>query len=120
MNPALVLVDHGSRRPEANAALDELAALVRAADPGRCVHVAHMEISPPELESALGACLAEGARNVIVVPVFLGPGRHSQEDIPRLVREARERHPELSVQIAPPLGPHPLLAQLVLARAAEV
>ncbi len=120
MKPALVLVDHGSRRAEANSALDELAALVRAADPERCVHVAHMELAPPELESALGACAAEGARSVTVVPVFLGPGRHTHEDIPRLVREAEAKHPELSVRVAPPLGPHPLLAELVLTRAAEV
>ena len=120
MRPALVLVDHGSRRAEANAVLEELARLVQAAEPGRCVHAAHMELAPPELESALLACLAQGATRVIVVPVFVGPGRHTHEDIPRLVDEARTRHPELSVEIAPPLGPHPLLAELILARAAEV
>jgi len=118
MEPALVLVDHGSRRPEANAELERMAALVRAASPERVVRTAHMELAAPTLAEAVDACVAAGAAAVVLVPFFLGPARHSTEDIPRLAREAAERHPGVSVRVTPPLGAHPKLAEIVLERAA--
>jgi len=119
MKPAIVLVDHGSRRAEANRTLEEMAALVRAAAPGRVVRAAHMELAAPSVAEAVDACVAEGAREVVVVPYFLAPGRHSTCDIPRLAREAAARHPGVAVRVAEPLGAHPKLAELVLERATD-
>lgn len=115
--PAIVLVDHGSRRAEANASLEEVAELVRAAAPGRLVRCAHMELAPPALADAVADCAREGAREIVVVPYFLAPGSHSTRDIPRLAREAAARHPGVSVRVAEPLGVHPALAEVVLERA---
>lgn len=118
--PALVLIDHGSRRPGANEALEAAAAQVRALAPGRLVLAAHMELAQPDLAAAVAACVAAGCREVVVVPWFLGPGRHSAEDIPRLASAACAAHPGIAVKVAAPLGPDPLLARLALARAGEV
>jgi sirohydrochlorin cobaltochelatase len=54
---------------------------------------------------------------VRVLPYFLSEGRHSREDIPRMVAEAARAHPALMVTVAPALGPHDLLARLLLERA---
>ena len=54
---------------------------------------------------------------MVVCPYFLGPGRHTSRDIPRLVEEARAAHPELRVRVAAPLGFDERLVDLVLARA---
>ena len=116
MPPAIVLVDHGSRRDEANRALEELAGLVRKAAPEQRVYTAHMEIAPPSLSDAVGECVREGAAEIVVVPCFLAPGSHSREDIPRLAREAAEDYPGVSVRVTAPLGPHPKLAEIVLER----
>jgi len=117
--PAIVLVDHGSRRREANASLERVAELVRAAAPGREVRCAHMELAGPTLAEAVEACVAAGAREIVVVPYFLAPGSHSTRDIPRLARQAAERHPGTEVRVAAPLGVHPALAAVVLDRARE-
>jgi sirohydrochlorin ferrochelatase len=117
VKPALILIDHGSRRSEANAVLDEVAALVRRADPGRAVHTAHMELAPPSLSEAVAACVAGGAREIVVVPWFLAPGQHSTLDIPRLASEAATRHPDVRVRVSAPLGAHAKLAELALLRA---
>ena len=119
MKPALILIDHGSRRAEANAVLDEVVALVRRDDPGRTVHSAHMELAPPSLAEAVAACVAEGAREIVVVPWFLAPGRHSTRDIPLLADEAAALHPDVRVRVAAPLGAHAKLAELALLRADE-
>ncbi len=112
---ALLLVDHGSRRAEANAQLEELAALVRdrATVP---VMVAHLELAAPSIADGFAACVDAGAHEVVVVPCMLSPGRHAREDVPRLAAEAAQEH-GVSFRVADPLGVHPLLADLVLVRA---
>ena len=113
---AVVLVDHGSRRAEANAQLEALAERVREREPGTLVVTAHLEIAAPDICEALAACASAGARDVVLLPWFLSPGRHTAEDIPRAVAAARERHPELRVQIGEPLGLDARLVEVALSR----
>lgn len=122
MNPrvkALLLVDHGSRRAEANALLAQIAGLVAARRPAWIVEVAHMELAPPTVDEAFDACIARGASEVVVMPYFLARGRHATEDIPALAQAAAARHPGVTLRVAEPLGVHALLAELVLSRADE-
>jgi sirohydrochlorin ferrochelatase len=115
---AILVIDHGSRAAEANESLGRMAELVRARLPaGSLVGIAHMEIAAPTVAEGVAALVAAGATEVVVVPYFLAPGRHSRADIPRLVDEARAAHPAVAFAITEPLGPHPLLADLVVARA---
>ncbi len=116
---AILLVDHGSRRAEANDQLEAIARLLRARDPERVVHVAHMEIAPPDIAAGIAACVADGAREVVVHPYLLAPGRHSQEDIPAQAAAAAERHPGVRVRVSPPLGIHEKLIDVVLERVNE-
>ncbi len=116
MTRAILLVDHGSRQPEANALLDEVAERVRRRVPDRVVCVAHMELAPPTLAEGLDACVAAGADDVVVHPYFLGPGSHTSGDIPRLVAEAARQHPGVRVAISAPLGLHDGIVDAVLAR----
>jgi sirohydrochlorin ferrochelatase len=125
LKSAILIVDHGSRLPEANDLLRQVAERVRAeSPPGTIVRHAHMEIASPDIGEGLAACVAEGAAEVIVHPYFLAPGRHSTRDIPRLVEEAARRHPGVRVSVSEPLGLDDRLARVVLervraARAAE-
>jgi sirohydrochlorin ferrochelatase len=116
---ALILVDHGSRAPEAAASLDEMVALVQERCPDRQVLAAHMEIASPSIEEALSQVVRQGALQVTVVPYFLAPGKHIAQDIPALVQKAAKAHPQVSVQLSPPLGVHAKLAEVILERLAE-
>ena len=116
---AIVLIDHGSRRAEANEQLEELAAKIRQREPDTIVQTAHLEIAEPNLSEAVAACVKQGARVVVVHPYFLAPGRHTSEDIPRLVAEASAQHPEVEVRLSPPLGIHDKLVDVVLERVSE-
>jgi sirohydrochlorin ferrochelatase len=115
---AIVLVDHGSRRVEANAQLEALAERVRAREPDTLVVTAHLEVEAPDIAEALAGCAAAGAKDVVLLPWFLAPGRHTAEDIPRAVALACARHPELRVRIGEPLGLDAVLVELALARIA--
>jgi sirohydrochlorin ferrochelatase len=114
--PAILLVDHGSRHPGANESLEQVAELLRRRVPGRIVRVAHMELAPPSIRDAIDACVADGAREIVVHPYFLAPGRHSTCDIPSLVGAAARRHPEVSIRVSEPLGAHEGLVEVILAR----
>ena len=117
---AILLVDHGSRVLAANAQLEEVARLVeRTAGDGTLVRAAHMELASPSIPEGIDALVADGATEIVVVPYFLAPGRHATEDVPRIAHEAVEKYPALTLRVAEPLGVHPLLAELVLFRAAE-
>jgi sirohydrochlorin ferrochelatase len=116
MKRALLLVDHGSQRGEANAVLVQVAEIIRRQSDFPVVHYAHMEIAEPTIAQGFDACVAEGAREVIVHPYFLAPGSHYAEDIPRLVAEAAARHPGVRWTISEPLGIHSKLCEVVLER----
>ena len=116
---AIVLIDHGSREGAANAVVERSRPRSARACPGRVVEVAHLELAPPDLGEAVARCAARGVRELVVLPFFLAAGRHSARDIPRLAAAAAERHPGVSIRVAPPLGAHPALVDAVLERLSE-
>jgi len=116
---AILLVDHGSRLPEANALVEEVAALVAREAPQHHVEHAHMELAEPSIAQGVDACVAAGATDITVHPYMLGPGRHSSQDIPRLAEEAARRHPGVTFRVTAPLGLHALLAKVVVERVRE-
>jgi sirohydrochlorin ferrochelatase len=113
---AVILVDHGSREPAANAQLAAVAAALSRRLRGRRVAVAHLSLVAPSLPAAIAACVAAGAREIVVVPYFLAPGRHARRDVPALARAARARH--RGVRSAP-LGVHPGIVAATAERVRE-
>ncbi len=109
----IVIVDHGSRRPEANRRHESFVDEWRALGSYDIVEAAHMEVAEPSIADAFDACVSAGATTVVVMPYFLWPGRHWDYDIPVLAAEAAARHPGVTHLVAAPLGPHPLLAAIV-------
>ena len=114
---ALLIVDHGSRLPEANKLLEEVERLLREDGTYPVVHHAHMELASPTIGEAFDRCVADGATDVVIHPYFLGPGRHSQRDIPALAAEAAARHPGVRYCVTEPLGVHRKILDVVLERA---
>ena len=116
---ALLIVDHGSRKSEANDTLPEIARMVRQMSEFEIVCYAHMELAEPSIQQGFDVCVAEGAEEVIVHPYFLSPGRHSTLDIPRMVAEAAAKHPNIVYSVTEPLGLHSKIGEIILERARE-
>ena len=115
---AILLIDHGSRRGEANEMLDCMANLVQAVA-GReiVVRYAHMELAEPAIADGFRACIEAGATEVVAFPYMLSPGRHATSDIPDLVAEAARAHPNVRWRVTTAFGVHEKLAEVVLERA---
>lgn len=109
---ALLLVGRGSSDPEAKAALRDLMAGFRHDHP--LLFEAYMDVLRPSLEEGLQQALASGARRVAVVPCLLFHGTLTRrvEEAVALVRGAE-------IAVAPPLGPDPRIADILLQRAQE-
>jgi sirohydrochlorin ferrochelatase len=114
---ALLLVDHGSRHPPANAVLAEVASLVKQMTGLERVYYAHMDLAEPTVAQGFTQAVRDGATAVVVHPYFLSPGRHSQRDIPRLVEEAAREFPGVEFCVTAPLGVHPKIVEVILERA---
>ena len=65
MERALIIVDHGSRVPEAHAHLQGIAERVQERAPEFRVYVAHMELATPTLPESIAACVRDGAGETI-------------------------------------------------------
>jgi sirohydrochlorin ferrochelatase len=118
---ALIVVDHGSRRRQANDLLHTVVSQLVDESKGAYLTVepAHMELAEPTLEMAFSRCLEAGATEIVVCLFFLSPGRHATGDIPRMIQELMEQHPGVRVSMTAPLAPDKRLAALLLARAEE-
>ena len=115
---AILLIDHGSRRNEANEMLHCMATLVqRMAGPSVLVRHAHMELAEPSIEVGVKSCIDGGATEIIAFPYMLSPGRHSTSDIPRLVSEAARAHPDVRVRVTSAFGIESELGEVILRRA---
>src|SRR5690606_28705651 len=105
--------DHGSRRDESNEMLLDVVDAFRHQARWAIVEPAHMELAEPTIATAFARCVEQGAQLVIVFPYFLAPGRHWNEDIPRLAAEAARPHRGVRHLVTAPLGLHPLMLQII-------
>jgi sirohydrochlorin ferrochelatase len=116
MTTALLLVAHGSRHTEANADLDLVAAELRRRHEG-AVEPAFLELAAPDIETAARKCVEGGASRVILLPYFLSAGVHVQRDLEAHRQRLEAEHAGVKFVLAPPLGPHPLLIDILVERA---
>ena len=116
---AVLLLGHGSKAPGANEGMYALVRKLRRKWPSRLVEASFLEINHPSIPEGIDLCVDRGAGRVILVPYFLHLGNHVGKDIPPLVAQARSRHPEVEMALAPHLGFHPLLAEIVEDRIEE-
>lgn len=119
---ALLLVSHGSRDPRPQQEVEDLAVLVQAECDRRSlstrVGTAALECHPLPLHQQIQQfgqqAIAAGCQSLRVVPLFLLPGVHVQQDIPEQFALAIPKlQDSLPLQLCPYLGSHPGLKTLL-------
>ena len=119
----LILLAHGSRDALWRQPIEAVHQLVQAMRPDLPCVCAYLDACAPDLPAATQTLIAQGVKHLIVLPLFLGTGKHAREDIPRLLDELRRQHPGCRFDLQTAAGENPrvtsLLAQLAIEAAAE-
>jgi sirohydrochlorin ferrochelatase len=118
MEPALLLIAHGSRQPEANADLVYVVEQLRRRG-RKIVEASYLELAAPTIEEGGARCAARGAKCVVLLPYFLSAGVHVLRDLTAARDRLAARFPHMEFRLAQPLGRHPLLLDVVMDRARE-
>jgi sirohydrochlorin cobaltochelatase len=109
----IVLFAHGSRDERWRKPVEAVAHRISAHDPSARVVCAYLEMVSPDLRTAAEALIAEGARSIRVVPLFLGMGKHLREDLPGLLEGLQAEHPDVVFSLAQAVGEEPELIDLI-------
>jgi sirohydrochlorin ferrochelatase len=117
----VLIVAHGSRRPESNDEIRALAAQVctQCADAFDVVGSAFLELAEPSIPDGIQQCIDQGAEDITIMPFFLSAGRHVVTDVPELVRAKQREYPHIRIRMAPYLGVSSLMPSLILQSAAS-
>ncbi len=101
----LVACSHGTSSEEGRAVVRELVDRIADLVPGTPVAQAFVDVEQPEVADVVAEAVDDGP--VVVVPLLLSTGFHTEVDIARSVR------PHALAARAPALGPHPLLVEVL-------
>jgi sirohydrochlorin ferrochelatase len=114
-----VVFAHGSSVESANDAVRSVAGEMARRGGFEAVEAAFLEGGEPDLAGAVDVLAGCGLKHVVVVPYFLTLGLHLQRDLPRLIEQARAAHPDMEIEVTPPLDGHPAMVEALLSRARE-
>lgn len=106
-----ILFSHGSRRPDGNALVSEMAnhlALLSTVE----VVTAFLSVSP-SLSSRVAELVNRGDRTMTIVPYVLFPGQLTKA-IANFVSELQQRFREIQINVAEPIGPSVHLAKFIV------
>ncbi len=115
----LLGVAHGSKDPDSQAVVEELLRRTAVLRPGLRTRAAYVDNASPSIRRALADLAGEGVDEVVVLPLLLTPASHSKTDIAASVQAGRLAHPRMRLRYGRPLGPHPVLVDLLARRLAE-
>ncbi len=105
---ALILFAHGSSNPTWREPFDDIAHKVHTCltEEGQAVAVqlAFLELMSPSVENAVFDLVQQGVRDIRIVPLFFGVGKHIAEDLRNIIDAAQMAHPDVVIQIMPALG----------------
>ncbi len=115
----LLGVAHGSKDPASQGVVTDLLARAAELRPGLRTAAAYVDNASPSVRAALADLVAQGERDVVVLPLLLTPASHSKTDVAASVQQGRRDHPDLLLRYGRPLGPHPALVEVLARRLTE-
>jgi len=112
----VLVIAHGSRAKETEAAMESVLSMVKGKLPGTVVECAFMEFSDRTIEKGISALVTGGITEIKIIPYFLFMGIHMKEDIPGIVAGCAANYPGVKITIGEPLGVDVRLADILVDR----
>ncbi|WP_423910667.1 sirohydrochlorin chelatase [Candidatus Spongiihabitans sp.] len=111
---ALLLIAHGSGNQDSNDEIHALTRLLRTSFSTRpknsldekfaFVDCAFLELTDPDIATAIDSLVREGVTEITVLPYFLAKGNHINKDIPAKISVTQIRFPSITVNSIPHIG----------------
>ena len=116
---AVLFLGHGSRARSASEAMEAIIAAAQRRAGYEIVGCGYLEFSEPTIPEAIRRCVEAGATRIVAIPYFLHVGMHMVRDLPRVLREQREKYPHVEFVMGRHIGMHGDLVEVLLDRIAE-
>lgn len=120
MTQAIIILGHGSKAPEALETLKQFGRMVKEVTTAPIVEIASLQFNRPDLSEAISSAVTQGAKKIVIVPLFLYKGIHIQEDIPAVLAEERKKFPQVEMVLADSIGADRRIVEIVCDRIGEV
>lgn len=114
MNKALLLIDRGSREPEAKEELSQLCTMIKEESEYAYVGHCFLEVIPPYIEEGINTCMSNNVDSITVMPYFLYPGMKLKDSVKKTAKICHDK--KIKVVIAKPLSYHTSLTPLIIDR----
>lgn len=111
---SVLLISHGSRFSETEQEVQGFVGRLKEQSDITIIEYAFLEIAHPNIPEGIDVCVKKGATEVVILLNFLNAGKHVDEDIPRIVDDARVKYPDVTFTITQPLGRHDQIVKLFL------
>lgn len=115
----ILLFGHGSRSAEYARPFERIRAAMQARAPEALIEPGFLELTRPTLDESIDSLVGRGVTKIVVVPIFIGAGRHVLKDLPQLAANAMDRHPDLEITLAAPVGEAPEVVAAMAAYALD-
>ena len=116
---ALVLLSHGAKTQEWRENMEALQREVFKQNPAQKTRLAFLNLMTPSLSEALTELIAENETAITIAPIFIGTGGHIARDIAEIVASFQNDHPNITFNLLPPLGTHPIVLSAMAKAALE-
>ena len=111
----IVLFAHRARDPEWARPFEAIRDRVRASRPEYPIELAYLELMSPTLEEAIESLANEGASAITVFPLFMAPGGHLKQDLPRILEAIRANYPHVPIALETAIGDVPEILDAIAA-----
>lgn len=100
----ILLFGHGARNPDWAAPFHRIREILKAGRPGLPVEPGFLELMRPTFDEGIDCLVSQGATEIVIVPIFMAAGSHIRKDLPLMAAAAMERHGDVRIGLAPPVG----------------
>jgi sirohydrochlorin cobaltochelatase len=107
----IILFAHGSRDALWRQPIEAVALRIQEVSPATDVTCAYLELTTPDLPTSAAEMISRGVLDIVIVPMFLGVGRHAREDLPLLIQQLKIDHPQVRFELRRAIGEEPQLTQ---------
>ena len=109
IHSGIILFAHGSRDPQWRLPIEAVASCITSLSPHARVMCAYLELTTPDLPSCVRDLIENGVTRISVLPMFLGIGKHAREDLPLLMKQLQDMHPQIDFELRKAIGEEPEL-----------